>query len=239
MNKGHFTIIPNDVIRSKKLDVYDFRVLACIASCCGNDQAGFPSYEKLAEWTGLSRDRVWKSLRKLDRFNLIRRYKKEGDQKVFYKMYWMEDPNQLNGAKRINYVDNSENSVDKPVRHTDYLVRNTDYPSTPHGLEPVRRADPIKTHYKYPFIKETDFEKKEIGNGKQNVDNLDGGKNVFLRILQGLKEMEKDRQKGASECLTPVVVVPQRIALSDCSDPVESDPGQSAQYQALESELPF
>lgn len=123
-------MVPNRVLRSKILDNHDKVIFALIASCGAHDtDNAFPSYPKLMEWSGQSRDRVWKSLRHLEKGGLIRRYKQ--GRKVLYRTWWNSPP------------DGPINS--QPVRYTDYT-------SPPDGLEPVRQTDPIKIQDKESLI---------------------------------------------------------------------------------------
>lgn len=114
-----FTRIPNRAIRdSSKLDAYDFRVLCCIMSC---GETGFPGYDALMKWTGFSRERVWKSLRILEKHNFIQRYKR--GRGILYSHWWTSSPDELVSKRRVRYTNRT---------------------SSPDELQPVRQTNPIK-----------------------------------------------------------------------------------------------
>lgn len=70
-DKEPYTRIPNRLIRSKLLDPIEFRILCAVMTC----NPSFPSYEKLAEWCGCSRTKVYHSLKKLTEMRLLFRSK--------------------------------------------------------------------------------------------------------------------------------------------------------------------
>lgn len=80
-----FTRLPNEFLRSKKFNPDQKIVLALLASC----NPSFPSYEKLIEWSGLSRPTIAKAIRELERHNIIRRFK--SGRKIFYELHWGDD----------------------------------------------------------------------------------------------------------------------------------------------------
>lgn len=130
-----FTQVPNRLLRSDKLDVFEKLILICIMSCGAES---FPSYEKLGEWAGCCREKVWKSLRKLESFNLIMRRKV--DKKIYYTHHWISSPDEL--------------IIGLPVRYTNSI-------SSPDELEPVRQTNPIKNSYKELLKRDLKFSEKE------------------------------------------------------------------------------
>lgn len=109
-----FTRIPNRLIRSEKYDVYDKAVFMCIASC----QPSFPSYDSLQKWTGISRERLAKSIKKLSEGGVIK-IEKVGRSNL-YRTHWCQN---------------------EPVRQTNYN-------SSPDELKPVRQANSKKNKEK-------------------------------------------------------------------------------------------
>lgn len=82
-----YTMIPNWMIRNPEIDSYDLAIYCCIASC----NPSFPSYEKMMEWTGVKkRNRITKSLKKLELMRLIRRYKI--GRQIYYETFWNSNP---------------------------------------------------------------------------------------------------------------------------------------------------
>lgn len=122
-------MIPNRVLLSKELDAYE-KVIFCLIAMCGKE--AFPSYPRLMEWSGMSRDKVWKSLKTLEKMNLIQRFRKQG--KIYYVTWWSSLPDGLIGVPSVRY---------------------TDWDSPPDRREPVRQTDPIK-------IKEQENLKREF-----------------------------------------------------------------------------
>lgn len=126
-------MIPNVFLQSPAYSC-DEKVLFSLIAMCG-DRA-FPSYTKLMKWSGLSRDRVWKCLKRLEDGNAIQRVKK--GQKVYYFTWWNTSP-------RDGLVD------EKPVRTADYT-------GPCHGLEPVRTADSNYTTEQELLTRELNFD---------------------------------------------------------------------------------
>lgn len=108
-----YTMVPNRLIRSEKLEVFDKMVFIVIQSC----NPAFPGYEAIQRWTGLSRERIWKSLRTLEQFNLITRYKK--GRGIEYFTAWTSSPDEPIDALPVRFT-NSTSSPDElqPVRQT-------------------------------------------------------------------------------------------------------------------------
>jgi hypothetical protein len=125
-----FTQIPNEVIRSQRLDAFDKVVFACLCSC----YPSYPSYTKLMEWSGLSRERVWKSLKRLEEVNLVWRYRV--DQRVYYVSYY--------------WIDSVPMTADAAAQR----VRFTNRGSSPDELKPVRQTNSINTKYKQQIKRE-------------------------------------------------------------------------------------
>lgn len=121
-----FTMVPNRVLRSTVLTVYDKLIFSLIASCGAHDSSdAWPSYDVLGEWSGLSRERVWKSLQTLERNGLLRRFKK--GRKIVYLTWWNSSSGEPMGSQSVRY---------------------TNYNSSSGELQSVRLANPIKTHDK-------------------------------------------------------------------------------------------
>lgn len=113
--KNGFTKVPNKIIRYPELDAYEKMVLIMILSC---GDKSFPSYKTLCAWGGMSRDKIWKVLRKLEQEGFIGRFRVKGDARVFYATRW--------------------NKAKLPPEATQIYyktrVRNTDFDSPPDGL---------------------------------------------------------------------------------------------------------
>lgn len=114
-----FTMIPNELIRTLKIDHYDKIILIVIASF----NPSFPSYETIQKFSGLSRERVWKSLMKLDETGLVRRYR--GGKSTLYYPYWISSPDEL-AVRRIVRPTNCSSSPDEltAVRQTNCNKNN-------------------------------------------------------------------------------------------------------------------
>lgn len=94
-----FTRVPNQVIRSRLLDVYEKAVFACLASC----SPSYPSLSTIMDWSGIrKRNTVVRCLKKLEANRLIERYK-VGD-RIYYVTAWDDDASKLpHGAKLVTY----------------------------------------------------------------------------------------------------------------------------------------
>lgn len=124
----NYTRIPNELIRSPDLDPYDFRVYLILLSL----NPCFPSYEKLILWSGIrSRERVAKSLNKLESKGLITR-QRQGRHNV-YRVIHISSLGELFG--------------DPPVRETNGY-------SSPDERVPVRQTNGKKTNIKRTNKKE-------------------------------------------------------------------------------------
>lgn len=162
--KAPFSMIPNHIIRNNSVDQFAFRIFCCIASC---GKKAFPSYETLMTWSGMSRDSVNKSLRKLEKAGLLERFKK--DQKVFYKVMDGLFKSGDFGCKRIKFKS-------KPVRNTDSNQSAT-------LTLPVRQTDPNYNSQKEHIKKEEKSGEKKIsplGTGSED-ELLEGDRstNIF------------------------------------------------------------
>jgi hypothetical protein len=120
-----FTQVPNSVVRDPDLDVYDKIILVLIMSC---GPRSFPGYSKLMEWAGVCRERVWKSIHRLEALEFIYRFKWIGDDKIFYLTRW--------------------NLASCPSKREAVPVRYTNSMSSPNELPPVRQTNPINTNLK-------------------------------------------------------------------------------------------
>jgi hypothetical protein len=103
-----FTMIPNRVLRSKKLDTYD-KVILCLIMSHG-DKA-FPSYQSFSDATGAKKERISKSLKKLEKFNLISRYK--DGKKIRYTTPWTGSIIELINPVRVRFNDDTS-SINEP-----------------------------------------------------------------------------------------------------------------------------
>lgn len=171
-------MIPNHIIRNNSVDQFAFRIFCCIASC---GKKAFPSYETLMTWSGMSRDSVNKSLRKLEKAGLLERFKK--DQKVFYKVMDGLFKSGDFGCKRIKFKS-------KPVRNTD------SYQSATRTL-PVRQTDPNYNSQKEHLKKEEKTGEKKIsplGSGTEDIiAKEDQSTNVFNFVK---KTMDSKKMRG-------------------------------------------
>jgi biotin operon repressor len=162
-----FTQVPNQIIRSKKLNAYDKTVLFVIASY----NPSFPSYEKIAEDAGLSRDTVWKCLKRLKKIGLI----------------------SINKEHRSNtYTLNFDRMTQFKTSPQDGLldalpVRNTDSRSPPHRLVPVRNTDSNNTNRKRTKKKREVFEilKPEIQGEQVSDESTVKNSQLVQSVLRG------------------------------------------------------
>ena len=115
-----FTAIPNKLIRSQLLDVYDKLIFITIASC----NPSFPTYDAIQKWTGISRERIWKSLQKLEANRLLKRYKRG------------------RAVEYLPYTSSLDELIDRQ------LVRYTNYNSSPDEPKPVRQTNAKKNKEK-------------------------------------------------------------------------------------------
>jgi hypothetical protein len=121
-----YTKVPNALIRSLNLDPIDKVVFCCIASC---GLTAFPGYKILMEWAGCSRGRLWQALRKLEKRNVIRRFKR--GRQIVYQTHWNPEPE---GLEPVHFM-NSTSSQDE----LDQFTTRT---------SPVHQVNPIKNNYK-------------------------------------------------------------------------------------------
>lgn len=132
----NFTQVPNKLIEAKDLDCYDKMVMIYLTRL----NPSFPSYPKIMKAVGISRDKLWKSLKRLEMTGWLRR----------------------RGAKkgRIEYYpswDILDKSDPKYMRFETTPVRHTDYTSPSHGLDLVRHTDCNNTKNKTNLIIEGKF----------------------------------------------------------------------------------
>lgn len=78
----NFTKIPQKIIMSSALDVYELRILCVLLSF----KPCYPSYENLKKFTGISRDKINKVLRSLKDKNIID-WKKGNSRKLSNEYY--------------------------------------------------------------------------------------------------------------------------------------------------------
>lgn len=142
-----FTSIPNAFIKSDKYDAVEKMVLIAIASYC----PAFPSYEHLQKILNIGREKLWKTLRKLEENSLVKRYR-YGTQGVLYVPFW-EDRTKLSAdARLLKFTDlqekshNGTSSVAEPV--IPKPVRQPNYPSSVAELVPVRQPNSNKNKEK-------------------------------------------------------------------------------------------
>lgn len=124
--KESFTRIPNRLIESTQLNVYDKIVYLALAKF----NPSFPSYTKIMELTGLSRGRVWKSLRRLEETKVIERYKR-GKLIVYLFAFYEYTAEEMDGLLPVHYMNRS--------------VHQANYTSSRHELSPVHHTNPNKT----------------------------------------------------------------------------------------------
>jgi len=123
-----YTMIPNRLIRSQELDPYEKLVFITIASC----NPSFPSYEVIHKWTGMSTERIWKSLKRLEECRVIRRFKR--GRAVEYKPWYISSP--------------GEDDSTKSFRQANQPLRQTKETSSPDEIISLRRAKTKKTKEK-------------------------------------------------------------------------------------------
>lgn len=109
-----FTKVPNSAIDDVRLGAFEIAVLAVLLRY----NPSFPSYKKIARHLRLSRDTIWKTLRNLEEFGYITKFKRNGKSTIY--------------GFKTHLIGN------RPVRQADYT-------SLLHGLPPVRQADSNKT----------------------------------------------------------------------------------------------
>ncbi len=140
-----YTRVPNNMIRNPSLSHYEKVVLICIMSY----NPKFPSYTKIGEDLSLSRDRVWKSIKALERDGILI-IDRQGRSNL-YTIRWDFLEAEYSGAQSgFEFVEELKAGVTPTVRikspgkiiHTvggvihngKKPVRHTDYTSPPGGL---------------------------------------------------------------------------------------------------------
>lgn len=86
--KGGFTIVPNEVLESSKIDGLSKLILVIIAKFLPNS---FPSLGTIARLAGLSERHVRRKLRLLEKLHVIYTANRPGTSHVFIP-YWLPDP---------------------------------------------------------------------------------------------------------------------------------------------------
>lgn len=128
---GGFVKVPVKILQLG-LDVYELAAFVALASHGGENGTGiFPSWSRLRVLTGMSRDRLWKSLDSLSRCNVIQWDRGRTGVASTYTILGT-------GAWSKKRVDKSGGSCGQ----VGGVVRHTDTPSPPHGLPGVRHTDP-------------------------------------------------------------------------------------------------
>lgn len=181
-----YTPIPNDLIKSLRLDVYDKVIFMIIASL----SPSFPSYSKIAEWSGIKkRDRIAKSLKNLERIGIITRYKK--GRKIYYETHWDEKHTAPKGAELVTYGNQST----VPISHRRSIIGH------PGELVSVTQGNSNKNNLKRTIKKISNFsnfenaEEKEIGE----EENPKERKAISELISSSLKEIQNPKTSGDGE----------------------------------------
>jgi DNA-binding transcriptional regulator YhcF (GntR family) len=170
---------PNHISRNAALSTHARTVLGCLSSC----NPCFPSYSKLQEWTGFARATISKALKQLEETNIIRRYKKPGDRKVYYVIHWSEsevDKKIERTGREIRFTKKSEkmSSRREPIKQ-ETSVHGVNRDSSPDEPISVHGVNSIKTKEKDQLIKKEEFEFFTVKESKDFVTS----------VLSGLKSI--------------------------------------------------
>lgn len=131
-----FCILPNSICRTSRLDPYDKAILIAILSCGDN---AFPSYTCLEKWTGISRPRVCKAIKNLERLELV--YRRKVGQKIVYITRWQDKKNDTKDGFPVTF-----NRLTTLTTLNDQLVNHVNRTSSPDELKLVNHVNSIKTH---------------------------------------------------------------------------------------------
>lgn len=175
-----FTPIPNRVLRSPNLDPYDKLIFALIASC----NPSFPSYTKLMEWSGMSRERVWKSLRNLENINTISRFRK--GRSTVYVHYLTSSPDEPIGGKPVRFA-NRTSSPDEPIS-----VRQTN--SNQFARRTLKRTSK-NPQEKEEIKKGSGSEETYVSSSENGIKNLDW---VDTELLEANRALLLERERIAA-----------------------------------------
>jgi len=83
--KKPYTQIPNEAIRDTRIGPYEKVILFNLISL---GRRVYPTYDDLRSWTGMSRERVWKSLKILEAKGMITIIRRRHRNK--YLVHWSE-----------------------------------------------------------------------------------------------------------------------------------------------------
>lgn len=134
-----FIMIPNWVVTRSDLSPYDKTIIMVLSTF----HPTFPSYQKIREYTGLSYDRINKSLHKLEEANIIRRYRDPNSksQKIYYVLHWSESPKDAaveQNFQRIRFDKKVIHNESKTYPQEERPFRNTEGTIPPDGIRPFR-----------------------------------------------------------------------------------------------------
>lgn len=139
--RARFSQIEDIVTRNPDVDVYDFRVFCAIKTC---GVKAFPGYDAFQRWTGISRERISKSIRRLEAMGLITRYAGKG-RSIHYKTYCTSAEGLPPWAKLVRFDDEPKKSVVRRANSGQLnLFRGANDYSSPGELESVRGANSIE-----------------------------------------------------------------------------------------------
>ena len=157
-----FTKVPNSAIDDLRLNAYDLAVFCVLLRF----NPSFPSYPKIMKLLLVSRETVWKSLKKLEEYGYIVKLRRRGRSTVY---------------------------AFKPSVIGNRLVRQANWGSSPGRLGVVRQANCNKTNHKKNLKSEerifNSHGNKQLGSG------MPPGVKKFLRDKGIMKSMEDKDKK--------------------------------------------
>jgi hypothetical protein len=136
--KGEWYLIDNALLRGgwgKELGPYGIAVYnAIVLHASADKQSAYPSHDKIAELTGMSRPTVWKFVQMLSDLNIISIEKKEGASHTYYlvdRAEWIP----------VNRVD-----IPEPVKEINTPVKEVNTPCKAPLQPPVKEVNTNNTH---------------------------------------------------------------------------------------------
>lgn len=202
-----FTMVPKQFVGKAELDGYDKAILTEILSL----SPSFPSYEYLMQETKWSRNRVMKSIRKLESLKLIQRFKRSRG--ILYVTQWDDaydpsHPDQLKfGQKRTGQGRNRSvpgESIKRPpqaqgVKRSvpeEYSIRTPEVRMNP-GTVPGRDANKIKINNN-KIIRRTEFQNNPSSCGTE-VTGTEWSFGKIMGLAKAMGERERVREPKEEE----------------------------------------
>jgi|GEM_PF-3314124 len=179
--EGNFTTIKNEVIKDKRLNVYD-KAVYMVLSMYADNKTGecYPSQSLICELTGAGRSSVIKAIKHLEKLGYITVNKKQKGVKTLntYKLMDVSEKVKTELAKQHDLTVDSlkKQTVKKQV------------PGTPDGPHQVCQTDPNNTNNNNTN-KNTLFNKlnKEQSSGKKQKTKKSSHKEIALEKIKNAK----------------------------------------------------